>query len=164
MSHVYIGVGSNLGEPEKNCLDAIRRIDEVEGCRKTGLSSLYLTEPVGVEGQPWYVNCVLSVNTDLSAARLMEILLNIEADMGRVRENKWESRNIDLDILLFDDEIISEKNLVVPHPLMHTRRFVIAPMVDLAPDLVHPCLGRTMSELLDALPDNEQQIRLMKDQ
>ena len=164
MHNVFIGIGSNLGDSEKNCLDAVSRIDQVEGCTKTGLSPMYLTEPVGVEEQPWYVNCVVSISTDLSARVLMDILLGIEAEMGRVRTKKWESRNIDLDILLFDSEIISEENLMIPHPLMHARRFVIAPMVDLAPDLVHPSIDMTMSELLEKLPDGEQQIKPMKDQ
>jgi 2-amino-4-hydroxy-6-hydroxymethyldihydropteridine diphosphokinase len=164
MHTVFIGIGSNLGEPDKNCLEAVKRIEQVGGCKNTGVSRLYLTEPVGVEDQPWYVNCVMSISTNLSARRLMNILLRIESAMGRVREKKWESRNIDLDILLFDNEIISEENLTIPHPLMHKRRFVVAPIVDLAPNLIHPFLGKTMSELLDALPDDEQTVKLLEDQ
>lgn len=163
MHNVFIGIGSNLGNPGRNCLDAVNRIDLVAGCKKTGLSHLYLTEPVGVDKQPWYVNCVASISTELSARSLMDNLLSIEADMGRIRSKKWESRNIDLDILLFNNDIITEENLIIPHPLMHKRRFVIVPMLDLAPDLIHPSLGKTMSELLDALPDDEQQVKLMKD-
>ena len=154
----YIGVGSNLGDKKDNCLEAIVRIDEILGCRVTAQSDFYRTQPVGVEGQGWYVNGVIVLSADISAQDLLKSLLAIEVDMGRERKRKWDSRIIDLDILLFGEEVISEKGLQVPHPLMHLRRFVLAPMVFLAPDLVHPVLRKSMAELLVDSPKKEQSV------
>ena len=152
----YIGVGSNLGDKINNCLEAVDRIDEISGCRVTARSGFYRTQPVGVKGQNWYVNGVIMLSADISAQDLLKSLLAIEVDMGRERKRKWDSRIIDLDILLFGEEVISEKGLQVPHPLMHLRRFVLAPMVSLAPDLVHPVLGKSIAELLVDAPKKEQ--------
>ncbi len=163
MKTAYIGIGSNMGDPRSNCLNAVERIGRVNGCRITGLSGLYMTEPVGVEGQDWYVNGVASVDVDMPARSLLECLLAIETEMGRVKNGHWSSRIIDLDILLFSREIIHEKCLIVPHPLMHQRRFVLAPMADMAPDLIHPSIGKSMIELLQKIPENDQAIKLILD-
>ena len=154
----YIGVGSNLGDKTDNCLEAVVRIDEISGCRVTAQSDFYRTQPVGVKGQDWYVNGVIVLSAEISAQDLLKGLLAIEVDMGRERKGKWDSRIIDLDILLFGEEVISEKGLQVPHPLMHSRRFVLVPMVSLAPDLVHPVLGKSMAELLVDSPEKEQSV------
>jgi 2-amino-4-hydroxy-6-hydroxymethyldihydropteridine diphosphokinase len=154
----YIGVGSNLGEKINHCLEAIVRIDAISGCRVTAQSGFYRTQPVGVKGQDWYVNGVIVLSADISAQELLKSLLAIEIDMGRERKRKWDSRIIDLDILLFGEEVISEKGLQIPHPLMHLRRFVLVPMVSLAPDLVHPVLGKSMAELLVDSPKKEQSV------
>jgi 2-amino-4-hydroxy-6-hydroxymethyldihydropteridine diphosphokinase len=154
----YIGVGSNLGEKIIHCLEAIVRIDAISGCRVTAQSGFYRTQPVGVKGQDWYVNGVIVLSADISAQELLKSLLAIEVDMGRERKRKWDSRIIDLDILLFGEEVISEKGLQIPHPLMHLRRFVLVPMVSLAPDLVHPVLGKSMTELLVDSPKKEQSV------
>lgn len=154
----YIGIGSNLGDKINNCLEAIVQIDEISGCRVTAQSDFYRTQPVGVEGQDWYVNGVIVLSADMSAQDLLKSLLAIEVDMGRERKKKWDSRIIDLDILLFGEEVISEKGLQVPHPLMHLRRFVLVPMVSLAPDLVHPVLGKSMAELLVDSPKTAQSV------
>ena len=154
----YIGVGSNLGNKINNCLEAVVRIDEISGCRVTAQSDFYRTQPVGVKGQDWYVNGVIVLSAEISAQDLLKGLLAIEVDMGRERKGKWDSRIIDLDILLFGEEVISEKGLQVPHPLMHSRRFVLVPMVSLAPDLVHPVLGKSMAELLVDSPEKEQSV------
>ena len=160
MKTAYIGIGSNLGNPEENCLEAIDRIGRIPSCKVTRVSRMYRTEPVGVDGQEWFANCVAEISTGISAKRLMERLLAIEKDMGRVREGgRWQARIIDLDILLFGMELIHEDNLTVPHPLMHRRRFVIVPMVDLAPDLIHPSLGKSMSELLQKIPGDGQDVK-----
>jgi 2-amino-4-hydroxy-6-hydroxymethyldihydropteridine diphosphokinase len=160
---VYIGIGSNLGDPMKNCLEAVERIKRLPECDFMGISKWYRTEPVGVDGQNWYMNGAVCISTKLGAPELMKKLLAIEADMGRVRKEKWEARIIDLDILLYSDEIIHEKGLSVPHPLMSERRFVMAPMVDLAPDLLCPLRGKTMIELLAEIPANEQAIEPVKE-
>ncbi len=158
MKTAYIGVGSNLGDKINNCLEAVVRIDEISGCRVTAQSDFYRTQPVGVKGQDWYVNGVIVLSADIPARDLLKGLLAIEVDMGRERKRKWDSRIIDLDILLFGEEVISEKGLQVPHPLMHLRRFVLAPMVSLAPDLVHPVLKKSMAELLVDFPEKDQSV------
>jgi len=154
----YIGVGSNLGDKLQNCCKAIDLIDNIENCTVKTQSGFYRTEPVGVASQDWYVNGVIRVETGLSAQDLLRSLLSIETDMGRVRKQRWESRIIDLDILLYGHHVIDEKNLTIPHPRMHIRKFVLMPMVQLDPDLVHPVLGRTMSELFDNLTEQGQGI------
>ena len=161
MNTAYIGVGSNLGDKLQNCCKAIDLIDNIENCTVKTQSPFYRTEPVGVASQDWYVNGVICVETGLSAQDLLKSLLSIETDMGRVRKQRWESRIIDLDILLYGHHVIDEKNLIIPHPRMHIRKFVIMPMVQLDPDLVHPVLGRTMSELLDDLAEEGQGIMLI---
>ena len=147
----------------KNCLEAVKEIDKLPDCKITGISKWYRTEPVGVDGQEWYVNGVVSLSIRLSARDLMRSLLAIEAGMGRVRKDKWESRIIDLDILLYADEVIHEEDLSVPHPLMSKRRFVMAPMTELAPDLKHPVLHRRMIELLQEIPNGEQVVKPVKE-
>jgi 2-amino-4-hydroxy-6-hydroxymethyldihydropteridine diphosphokinase len=162
METAYIGIGSNLGNPERNCLEAIDKIGQIPNCEVVRVSKLYRTEPVGVDGQGWYVNCVAAISTGMFPQALMERLLAIEEDMGRVRDGRrWLARVIDLDILLYGREIIHEKNLTVPHPLMHRRRFVMNPMADLAPDLTHPSLGKSMSELLQDIPEDGQFVKPM---
>lgn len=162
MKTAYIGIGSNLGDPEKNCLEAVDRIGKIPKCAVISLSNLYRTEPVGVNGQDWYVNGVAAVSSGISPEELINRLLNIEADMGRIREGeRWEPRVIDLDILLFGKEIIQMEKLTVPHPLMHKRRFAMAPMVDLAPDLTHPSLGKSMLDLLREIPEDGQALIIM---
>ena len=154
----YIGIGSILGDKLNNCLKAIDLIDRTPGCRVEARSRFFRTEPVGVEGQDWYINCVISLSTRLSAQDLLNALQAIEAGMGRERKDKWASRTIDLDILFFGESVIDRKALRVPHPLMHLRRFVLVPMAQLAPDLKHPVLGKTMAELLDLLAGERQAV------
>ena len=163
METVYIGIGSNLGNPYENCIKAVEAIREQPFCKMKALSPFYRTEPVGVEGQNWFINTVLSINTSLSPAETIDMMLSIERKMGRTRSGiRWESRIIDLDILLFGNEIINDKKLNVPHPRMHTRRFVMAPMTDIAPELIHPVLGKSMADILSDIPLSEQAIRLME--
>ena len=158
MNTAYIGVGSNLGDKLDNCCKAIELIDNIENCTVKRQSGFYRTEPVGVTSQDWYVNGVICVETGLSAQDLLRFIFSIETDMGRVRKKKWESRIIDLDILLYEQHVIDEKTLTIPHPLMHKRKFVLMPMVQLDPDLIHPVLGRTMSELFNDLAEEGQGI------
>ena len=163
MKTVYIGIGSNLGDPYENCIKAVEAIKEDPFCRIKALSPFYKTEPVDIEGQNWFVNAVLSIDTSLSAPELIEMLLKIEKKMGRIRSGiRWESRVIDLDILLFGNEIINDKKLIVPHPRMHIRRFVMAPMADIAPELIHPVQKKNMADLLKTIPSEEQKVKLME--
>jgi len=162
METAFIGIGSNMGDPRGNCLDAIDRIGRIDDCRIISVSGLYLSEPVGIREQEWYMNCAVSVSTGLPARDLLNSLLGIEADMGRVRTVKWGPRIIDLDILVFGQDIINNEVLNVPHPMMHIRRFVMVPMAEIAPELVHPALGKTMIELLREIPGKDQAIKRME--
>jgi len=164
MKDAYIGVGSNLGDKRRHCIEALERMGQIPGCKLRGSSDWYLTKPVGVEGHDWYVNGVVSLATGLSARQLLKQLQGIEESMGRTRKERWEPRVIDLDILTFGQEIVFEEDLQVPHPLMHLRKFVLVPMAQLAPDLIHPSLGATMAALLRRLPADEQEVVPMKEQ
>jgi 2-amino-4-hydroxy-6-hydroxymethyldihydropteridine diphosphokinase len=147
----YIGIGSNVGDPLSNCLKAIDLINHMDGCRVADRSDFFRTEPVGSISQGWYVNGVVRIETTLAPRELLRSLLAIESHMGRVRRQKWEPRIIDLDILLYGNEVLEENDLRIPHPLMHQRRFVLMPIVELNPGLVHPVIGRSMAELMDDL-------------
>ncbi len=159
---VYIGIGSNLGEKLDNCTTAIKRIDSIDRCSVVECSPFYRTDPVGVENQDWFVNAVISLKAELTPHELLNRLLSIEEDMGRIRRKKWDARVIDLDILLFGDRVISEEDLIVPHPRLHLRRFVLVPLVDIAPNLVHPLLALSMKELLEKCSDMGQGVYLME--
>jgi 2-amino-4-hydroxy-6-hydroxymethyldihydropteridine diphosphokinase len=158
MTTAYIGIGSNLEDKRHNCIMATEMIEQIPGCQLTGCSDWYLTKPVGVKGQEWYVNGVVSLSAEIHPRNLLRRLLAIESDMGRIRRERWGSRIIDLDILLYGREIINEEDLTVPHPLMHLRKFVLVPLVQLAPDLIHPSLGVTMVELLGRMQNNGQEV------
>jgi 2-amino-4-hydroxy-6-hydroxymethyldihydropteridine diphosphokinase len=148
----YIGVGSNLGDKIENCRYAIEAMGHVPECQATGCSSLFKTEPEGVIGQDWYINGVSQLTTALGPSQLIEALLSIEHAMGRRRSRRWEPRIIDLDILLFGQEIVRSRELTIPHPLLHKRRFVLEPLAQLAPEFVHPVLKVTIRSLLNGLP------------
>jgi 2-amino-4-hydroxy-6-hydroxymethyldihydropteridine diphosphokinase len=163
MKTSYIGIGSNLGDKQANCRKALQLIAEIPDCEISGRSGWYLTMPVGVKGQDWYVNGVIRLLVNLTAPHLLERLEAIEGTMGRVRKERWEARVIDLDILLFGQEIIHESGLTIPHPRMHLRRFVLMPLFELAPDLQHPLLGMSMAELLKGVPEDGQVVLPLKE-
>jgi 2-amino-4-hydroxy-6-hydroxymethyldihydropteridine diphosphokinase len=158
MNTAYIGIGSNLGDRYQNCLKAIEMMREIPGCGISALSGWYLTQPIGVTGQEWYVNGAAAVSMTGTAEELLDRLLSIEKFMGRVRSRKWEPRVIDLDILLFGKEMIDADDLRIPHPLMHLRRFVLAPLAEIAPDVIHPRLGLSILELLRGLPKEDSEV------
>lgn len=140
----YIGLGSNLNHPSQQIKKAVSKISELSNTHIIKLSSLYWTKALlpeerADEVQPDYCNAVLSIQTELSPEALMSNLLNIESELGRERSGKrWDARIIDLDLLLFGDEIIETPFLTIPHPEMQNRRFVLEPLFEIAPDLILP--------------------------
>ena len=151
---VFIGVGSNLGERRANCREARQRLSELPKTRVVKESSLYESEPHG-DAKTWFGNSVVEIETEISPTDLLKQLKKIEESMGRkrVKGKRWGSRIIDLDILFFDMEIIDKRNLKIPHPRIPERRFVLAPLSELAPQLVHPALNASVSELLAKTKD-----------
>ncbi len=155
----FISVGSNLGDPLENCSRAVQLLAAQEGVRVTGRSRVYRTEPVGYTAQAWFVNQVVRVATELEPEALLERLQALEREVGKTAPPvRFGPRVIDLDILLFDQRVSAGPRLVLPHPRMHTRRFVLKPLCDIDPDIVHPVLGRDARSLLAALGDNGQEV------
>lgn len=154
---VFIGVGSNLGDRRENCREARSKLHELPKTRVLKESSLYESEPHG-NARTWFANSVVELETELAAPEVLKRLKAIETAMGRkrVKGKRWGSRVIDLDILLFDNELIEKRNLKVPHPRLPSRRFVLLPLCELAPQLIHPRLNVSMSELLATTPDTKK--------
>ncbi|HWY03234.1 MAG TPA: 2-amino-4-hydroxy-6-hydroxymethyldihydropteridine diphosphokinase [Candidatus Acidoferrum sp.] len=158
---VYLSLGSNIGERENYLRDAMARL-ESQGHVVSG-SSFYETEPVEFTDQAWFLNCVVVVETTEPPEKLMAAILKIEHEMGRQRMQNKGPRVIDIDILLYSDKIIDLPELTVPHPAMHVRRFVLEPLAEVAPDIRHPLLNKTICELVDALPAGQIVQKLKKD-
>jgi len=158
-THVaYIGLGSNLGPRDRNITGALNALQSTRDVDVDAVSKLYETQAVGgPPGQPAYMNGVARIRTKLTPERLLQLLQSIERSLGRSRgsEQRWGPRTIDLDILLYDDAIISTPELMIPHPLMHERRFVLEPLAEIAPEVVHPAINRTARDLLSQLGDGE---------
>ena len=151
-ARAFIGAGANLGEPVRQIRQAQDALQKSLGIKFLGASSLYRTQPVGSVEQPPFINAVFSLEPEIGPQELLSLLLEIEQKMGRVRKERWGPRVIDLDLLFFGGEIIKEPSLEVPHPRLHERRFVLAPLAEIAPDFVHPVIKKSVSELLAGLP------------
>ena len=152
MSHVaYLSLGSNLGDRAANLRESIAQLSSLGEVLK--ISSLYQTEPVDLREQPWFLNCIVELRTDLEAQDLLTRIQVIEASLGRKREISKGPRTIDIDIVLFNSSVIRHAHLGIPHPRMHERRFVLAPLAELAPNMVHPTLKKSIQQLLRELPD-----------
>lgn len=147
----YLGLGANLSDPEEQLQEALERLNLACEVEVTRVSTFYRNPPLGPENQPWYINAVARVRTRLGPEELLRLLQQIEADMGRVRGERWGPRIIDLDLLLYNGEVIFTPNLVVPHPEMHRRGFVLAPLAEIAPRAWHPVLGESVEDLLAKL-------------
>ena len=159
---VYIGFGSNLGNRLNNCRNAIGALGALPLCSLLKTSSFYETSPVGLVEQPAFINGVVLLETSEDAHWLLRQMLEIEKTFGRIRTLKWGPRSIDLDLLFFDDQIIDTPGLSVPHPSLHERRFVLEPLNEVAPDLRHPSLGKSVADLLHDLRDGDQRVEVLK--
>ena len=162
----YIGIGSNLGDSPQICKDAIRHLSQVPGINVERVSSLYKTEPViaplasstkheELKSQNWFINAVAEIRTSFTPRGLLDLLLQIEQRLGRVRSYTGAPRVIDLDLLLYGQEIIREEGLIVPHPQMHKRRFVLDPICEIASYVIHPSFGVSMRGLRDRLDERQ---------
>ena len=151
----YIGIGANLGDRLENIRNAIDEIAHLQNVKSLRLSSIYETEPVQCEGE-WFYNAVLEIETSLVPLLLIKHLLQIEISLGRIKLKKGYARPIDLDLLLFEDQVIEEAILTLPHPRMHQRRFVLEPLCELDRNLVHPLLSKTVNDLLHNLTDKTE--------
>ena len=154
---VYLGLGSNQGDRRAYLKAAIARLGEFG--KVTALSSIYETEPVELTRQEWFLNCAVALETELLPKLLLKRILEIERSLGRKRNRPKGPRTLDIDILLFGRARVEAPGLKIPHPAMHQRRFVLAPLAEIAPEARHPGLGRSVRELLDALPLADAQVR-----
>lgn len=147
---VYLSLGSNLGNRSANLENAISRLSQLG--KVVAVSSFYETEPVEVTTQPWFQNCAVKLDTEKMPKQLLKGVLDLEREMGRRRTQNKGPRNIDIDILLFGKSIVETKGLTIPHPALHERRFVLEPLAEIAPEVRHPVLKKTVYEMRDALP------------
>jgi len=158
---IYLSLGSNLGDRAANLKAAIAALPSANfQVRK--VSSFYETEPVDYLDQPWFLNCAAKLDTEKMPRQLITGILAIEQRMGRQRRQKSGPRIIDIDILLFGTSVLDVPSLTVPHPKLHERRFVLEPLVEIAPDVRHPVFKRTMRELRDALPTGQTVRRIVE--
>ena len=151
MATAYIALGANIGDRAENLRQGVRRLTALG--RITAISSLYETDPVGYLQQPSFLNAVVALETVLAPADLFAALLGIERDLGRTRTFLNAPRTLDLDLLLVDDAVLTIDELTLPHPRLHERAFVLIPLAEIAPEATLPTLKRSVSDLLDALPD-----------
>jgi 2-amino-4-hydroxy-6-hydroxymethyldihydropteridine diphosphokinase len=149
----YLSLGSNIGDRAANLREAVTRLSDLGEIKV--VSSTYETEPVEFTEQPWFLNCVVELQTGLSPSQLLDGILEIEKQMGRFRQQSKGPRNIDLDILLYEDQVLNSQGLTIPHPAMHQRRFVLEPLAEIAPEARHPLNKRSVRELLHALPPGQ---------
>ena len=156
MRDIYLGLGSNIGDKRAHIARAIGRIAELVTVRR--VSSFYETAPVGFLDQDWFLNGVIELESEITACELAPLLLGLELEMGRRRDVSGGPRTIDIDILFHGSEVIDEQDLQIPHPRLHERLFVLAPLTELCPDFVHPILGIAVAKLTQKLA-GKQQIR-----
>jgi 2-amino-4-hydroxy-6-hydroxymethyldihydropteridine diphosphokinase len=156
----YVGLGSNIGDRRRHLENAIRSLDQTPGIKVSRVARLYETDPIGPRQRSFY-NSAVEVQSQLSPSDLMKTLLHIENSLGRVRQQKWGPRSIDLDLLIYGARKVQERNLTIPHPHMAHRRFVMAPLCDLAPRHTHPVLKRQNRTLLRQLTPLGQRVTMV---
>ncbi len=160
MPFAYLGLGSNIGNRIEYIKKALVAISKLPKTKITKISSLYETEPYGIKEQPWFINLAVEISTELKPDELFKKCKLIETKLGRQKREKWAEREIDIDILLYGDLIISTPELQIPHADMHNRRFVLIPLSEIAPEVVHPILKKSVSELLIECKDTTRIIHI----
>ena len=155
MADAYIGFGSNIDDRLNYIAQALHLLLDADGVSLIQISSLYETEPVGYEEQDWFLNGVLAIETSLSLDQLLGLLKGIEQLVGRQQRIRWRPREVDLDLLIYNQCCINTPDLIVPHPEMHRRSFVLVPFAEIAPDVRHPILQENIQSLLANLTDEK---------
>ena len=157
-----ISIGSNLGDKLENCRRAVSALDRIDHTTVSACSRFYKTAPVDYLDQEWFVNAVVKIDTGLNPLELLEALKDIQRRAGRVHDPiRFGPRIIDLDVIFFDDEIIDTPDLKIPHPRLHKRRFVLKPICDIDPAIVHPVFQKDVQSLLNQLTDEDQSVEVL---
>lgn len=157
---VFISIGSNLGDPVRNCCRGIEALCAGPDVRLLAQSQFYWTEPVDYEDQDWFANAAIKIETQLQPLQLLQKMQAVQKSCGRKDQGiRFGPRILDLDIILYEDRVLNIAGLIIPHPRMHKRRFVLQPICDIDPSVMHPVINKNMQSLLDLVIDNGQEIK-----
>lgn len=155
MSQIFLCLSTNLGDRAQNLQNAIQALQNQE-IQITQASKIYETEPWGLIDQPWFLNQCIEISTSLNPQQLLETINQIEADLGRIRHQKWAERTIDIDILYYQDQIIQTDTLTIPHPEIKNRQFVLQPLAEIAPNFIDPLDKQSVQQLQSICPDTSK--------